>query len=237
MLRIRLRSLLLLSCIPSILVAQGGEYRLGLSLASTRRNMMPNPGSLGRGSATMKGVDLVLRSDLAGLFANYTSAEFGSSAGTGADGPVKSAVVGVGIGPRIWTIEGSFYRRSRGSTLSDGAENMWTLGAHSTIDLGPSGFTASLAARAIARNDSISGGSTNTLDHEFRIVGWLAETEVLYQAPSRIPLFVSLGYRFERVASNRNVVPMRREELSGIVFRLGVRHLSRGRPKPEPAAP
>jgi len=217
--------------LPSSLVAQSGEYRLGVFLRSSDRNMQIAP-NVGRGSATLRGAELLVRNDVAALFASYSTGEFSATSGIGGDGPVREARALVGLGPPELTLEGGYYRRARGSSLSEQSENLIQLGARSTLNLGPSGFVISLAAATFVRSDSTLGSS-----NELRPVGWIAETGLLYQAPRGLPFYASLGYRYERIRSNRNVTPVRHEELSAIVFGVGLRFVPRIKEPPPAATP
>lgn len=216
--------------LPAGVAAQDAEYRLGVFLRASDRNLQAAQ-SLGRSSATLRGAELFLRNDVVALSASYATGDFGVTSTPGAGGPLREGRATLGLGPHILTLEGGYYRRARGTSLSEQAENLVHLGARSTIRMGPSGLVISLAAAAVLRNDSAATGS-GASSSGMRPVGWTAETGLLYQAPRGMPFFASLGYRYERLRSNRNLTPVSHEELSAVVFGIGLRLVPRRREAP-----
>lgn len=222
--------------LPISLMAQGSEYRLGLSLRSSDRNLHTAP-SLGSASATLRGAELLLRNDGVALGASYYTGDFGATSGTGGTGPLREARVFLGFGPRALTVEGGYYRRARGSSLSEQSENMVHVGARSTINLGPSGFVISFGAGTVIRSDSTTASTSSSSRSGLRPVGWNAETALLFQAPRGLPFYATLGYRYERINSNHNITPISHEELSAVVFGVGLRFMSKKKEVPEAAMP
>jgi hypothetical protein len=190
-------------------------------LRSADRNVQ-SASTFGRGGGTVRGAEILLRNEIASLSAMYSTVDFSGNEGIGGAGSVRELGANLGFGPRELTFEGGYRRRALGASFSDQYENLIHMGARSSIDLGPSGLVAGFALGASGRKDSVSH-TTN----EFKVVGWVAQTGLLYQAPRGLPFYASLSYRYERIRSNRNVAPIRHEEISGIVLGIGLRSASR----------
>jgi hypothetical protein len=98
-----------------------------------------------------------------------------------------------------------------------------------------------LALGAYGRWDSLPDAvnpSRTARDKQFGLVGWDALSSVIYQPPARVPVYVMLGYRYERIESEEGYPPIRREELSGVVLSFGLRRFVRKPPSgktPDPA--
>lgn len=235
--RLRVSRVLLLAAFAdaAALTAQDNEVRLGLFTTSARRNVLAD-GVVGKGGGSPKGAEFFLRSTGGGLYLRYLTAEFDARGGVGGAGPLRQADARVLLGPQVFNVEAGYSRRARSSQLKESGdstgEDLIRLGGRSTVALGPSGFSIVLAAAAYARSDKKA--QADDFFTSLRVVGWDAETGVLYQAPRRLPFFALLGYRYERLRgpevsdldpNSPGFVVRRREELSGIVLSAGIRHL------------
>jgi hypothetical protein len=207
--------------------AQENELRLGAMSIGTRRNIMVDSQSFARTNGTQTGAEFVFRGRGVGLAFRYAKGNY--SPGVSISG-YRNLAVAEGrllMGPRPFTVELGYSRRSRETALfGDEGDHLVLGGARSHIDLGPSGFAVVVAGGAMVRvaSDTVDAVTSST---KVGVAGWTLETGLLYQAPRNLPFFGLIGYRFERFKTGVRSGGLGgiREELSGIVLQAGIRWL------------
>lgn len=217
-------AMVVVAATPAFAFGQASEFRLGVIAMSTRQNVLGSSGLI-HNSGTLTGVEFLVRGSGPGLYGRYLTGRVGDNSFRGPDGALRMAEARLMIGGGSFSLEGGVVLRARASSLAKPRDTMVRLGARSSIWLGPSGFSLSFAGGALGRADEAQGGK------KWGLVGWEAMTAILYQAPRNLPVYGMLGYRYERLRSEANAVPVQREELSSIVLGMGVRHVGFGRPK------
>ncbi len=231
------RSLLLLGFAlrPTLGQAQS-EVRFGGMMISTRQNVLSS-GPIVQASASLTGAEFLAQNQSMGFYARYLTGAIGSVSARSQSGELRMAEGRLMIGAQIFSVEAGFALRARSASLGEPRDKLIRGGARSSIPLGPSGFSVSLSVGAYARSDSVpTGGTSGSNDKKFGLVGWEAVTAVIYQAPRRLPFYVMLGYRYERLRSEDKYIPIRREELSGIQLGIGIRHVTGKKAATPPAA-
>jgi hypothetical protein len=223
--------------LPATASAQYLETRVGALVIPTRQNLL-NAQGLSHNTGTVSGGEFLLRNDAFGLYGKYLTGTVGTASARSDDGRLRLADLRVMIGAPIFSVEGGYGRRARSGSISDGADNLVRFGARSSVDLGPSGLSLSLSANAVGRSDSVPATSGASTSKKFGVVGWEAATAVLYQH-HRAPVYIMLGYRYERIRSEKEYAPIRREELGGVQIGIGVRYLRPAKPrsKAQPQVP
>jgi hypothetical protein len=216
--------------------AQASEARFGLIALSNRQNVLGTQG-LAQSSASITGIEFLARGDAAGIYGRYLTGTLGNQSFRGADGRLRMGELRFMLGPPLFSVEGGYVLRARAGSLSDNRDKLVRLGIRSSTVFGPTGLSLSLTVGAYVRSDSVLNTTTSgtTPDKKFGLVGLEASTGVFYQFPRGIPLFVGLGYRYERIRSEQEYIPVTREELSGVLLTAGVRYM--GRKKPKATAP
>jgi hypothetical protein len=211
-------------------LAQGSEARVGVGVLSTRQNVFAGQ-TLSQGSASLTAADFLVRGDLAGLYGRYITGTVGTHSFRGIDGRLRMAELRFMVGPPIFSVEAGLARRARAGSLANTPDKLVRFGVRSSALLGNSGFTVSAGAGAYGRSDS----TPSVTKKQFGLVGWEAVTGVFYQIPHGIPLYVSLGYRYERIRSEKDFPSFAKEELSSVQLGAGFRYM--GRSKPRQTAP
>jgi hypothetical protein len=184
---------------------------------------MLDDGSVGRATATLRSVEVLVRGRGGGISGRFAKGLFSPPLGIPG---YRDLVVGdakVLLGPRPFTVELGYHRRAHENELfGNVGEHLARAGVRSLISLGPSGLSVSFAGAALLRQDS-----TATSDKKVGVGGWELETGVLYQAPRRLPFYATAGYRFERFAAANKVAPLagRREETSQVFVEAGFRFI------------
>jgi hypothetical protein len=195
---------------------------------SSRQNVV-GPNGLIHNSGTLTGAEVLARTSGLGLYARYLTGSIGENSFRGPNGGLRMAEARVMIGAPVFSVEGGFALRARSTSLGKPRDELARVGARSSIWLGPSGLSLSLAGSALGRGDK-EGDHT-----KWGVVGWEAVTAILYQAPRGLPFYATLGYRYERIRSEAGTPPIQREELSSIVFGIGIRHVKWRKPVPPPS--
>jgi len=211
----------LLAVTPGLAFGQSTEFRFGVIALSTRQNVLGSSGLI-HNSGTLTGAEFLVRGSGPGLYGRYLTGGVGENSFRGPSGALRMAEARVMIGSGPFSVEGGVVLRARASSLAKPRDAMIRLGARSSIWLGPSGFSLSLSGGALGRADEAQGGK------KWGLVGWEATTALFYQAPRKLPFYGMLGYRYERIRSEASAPPVSREELSAIVFGVGVRHVGLG---------
>jgi hypothetical protein len=227
-----LSCVVLLLLAPAVSHAQKSEFRLGGLFLGMRLNAIGGTPPTGL-SSTVSGVEGMAQGDGVGLYGRYLNGSFSSSAGAAA-GQVRSMEVRLIIGPPVFSLQAGYVRRDRTSPLSSQTDNLLLTGGRSSVRFGPSGLTLNLSLGAYVRSDSAPEPGSSSSGTKVGVVGWEAMSAVVYQAPRGIPLYFQLGYRFERIRSEEGYPPVRKEELSSIVFGVGLRHLAFRKPAEPP---
>jgi hypothetical protein len=227
----RFGPLVALTCltVPVNAMAQPSEVYVGALALASRQNVV-GPAGLIHSSGTLTGAELMARASGIGLYARYLTGSIGENSFRGPSGSLRMGEARLMIGAPIFSVEGGVALRSRSSTLAEPRDELVRAGARSSIWLGPSGLSLSFAASALGRGDK-EGGST-----KWGLVGWEAVTAVMYQAPRGLPLYATLGYRYERIRTESGAPPVQREEISAIIIGGGFRYLFWRRPKPPPGS-
>lgn len=211
--------------VPCSAASQSTDLRLAGIIMTTRQTVHDGE-EVYRASAPLTGAEILLWPGGIGLYGRYLTGTLGDHSARGPDGGLHQAEGRIILGAPVFSVEGGFTRRVRGGRrLSDPGDNLIRAGVRSLLALGPSGLSVSLQAGAYGRNDSVP--STGEARKKLSVVGWEAATGLVYQAPHGLPFFVTVGYRFERIRSEADYLPVHREELSGLVFSAGLRHLGR----------
>lgn len=221
----------LLLLAPSVSQAQKSEFRLGGMFLGTKLNAV-GVGPTGI-SSTVTGVEAMAQGDGMGLYGRYLSGDFSSSAGAAA-GQVRSMEVRLMIGPPVFSVQAGYVRRDRTNPLSSQTDNLLLAGGRSSVRFGPSGLTLNLSLGAYVRSDSVPEPGSSSPGTKVGVVGWEAMSGVVYQMPRGIPFYFQLGYRFERMRSEAGYPPVRKEELTSLVFGVGLRHLKFSKPAEAP---
>lgn len=216
----RIGLLAAMTVVPLTLAAQSGEVRIGGMLLSSRQNVVSGAG-LDQASGSISGAEFLVRNEGVGLYGRYLTGKVGELSALGPDGRFRMLDGRLMIGPPVFNLEGGVALRARSGSLAEPRDLLFRAGARSTIWLGPSGFSLTVAASALARSER----PENSPNKKLRIVGWEATTAVFYQLP-RLPIYAMLGYRYERLRASEEAAAPGREELSAIVLGAGLRHLS-----------
>ena len=204
--------------VTSVAHSQAFEARIGAMLLASRQNVLGTAG-LDHSSGSIAGAEFLVRNDAVGLYGRYLTGEVGNLSARGTDGRLRMADVRVMFGAPIFSVEAGYTLRTRSGSLAKPRDNLIRGGVRSGVWLGPSGFSLSLSASALARADH------NGDSKKVAIVGWEGLSALMYQAPKGMPFYLMLGYRYERLRTEEANPPIQREELSSIVVGAGFRHL------------
>ncbi len=168
-------------------------------------------GQVGKGSGTMAGVEIHVRSRLVGAAARFFGGGFRADSGFEALGEIDSGDLQMFVGPNVIAGELGYALRSYTGAFGTRRWSFIRLGAHSSIPIGASGLVAMIGATVYT---GVSGPSSSGSGKEF-------STRLSYSLP-QAPFYLAIGYRFEQftVEDSADVRP---EEVSGILIAAGVR--------------
>lgn len=207
----------LVLCLHQQLAAQhGGELRLGGVSMSTDRNAVEGAG-VSRASGTLSGGELLARTDAVGLYVRLFQGDFAASQGATAQGRLLIGDARLLLGTRKLGLDLGYSRRAQGTQFSRGDLELARAGLRTNIRLGSSGLFAMLSAGGFVSINFDKGVNDNV-----RFIGGDAETQLMYALPHGLPLYVALGYRFERLDNGGNTFTDP-EELSGVILMGGLR--------------
>lgn len=206
---------LALTQVPLASAAAQGEGRLelragGMTVLSHRAAMFE--GSVGTGSGTMAGVELLARRRYVGLQARLFGGTFAADSGSEASGRISVGDVRLIAGPRFLSAELGYGRRAFSGAFGSRSWPVTRVGLRSSLTIGGSGLSTELS---VTYSLALGGG-----DGTGQAKGREAETRLIY-LPSWLPAYVGLGYRHERFTVS--AMDTRPEEVSGIVLFAGVR--------------
>jgi hypothetical protein len=196
----------------STLSTQSGlEIRAGFIGQLSHRNAELEQ-QLGTGSGTLIGFEGQARWRMIGGWVRGFGGRFSADSSTEAAGTIRRLDLNVTAGPTVLAADVGYALRSYSGAFGTRRWSFVRVGGHSNLPLGATDLRASVLAAiyvGVSGSDDSGGGS-----------GGEAETRLTY-APDRLPLYASLGYRFERFTVS-DESEIRAEELSGIVFTIGV---------------
>jgi len=170
-------------------------------------------GVAGRGSGTLAGIELAVRSKFMGGSARLFGGAFAADIGDEAVGEIGRADLSVVAGPTYVAAELGYALRTFTGAFGTRRWSFVRLGGQTVLPLGTTGISASVAAAVylgVSGSHDTGKGSGRDL-----------ETRVSYTS-SLIPLYVALGYRIERFIAD-DASETRPEEMSGLVLVAGVR--------------
>jgi hypothetical protein len=189
--------------------AQGGvEIRVG-GIAMPSHRAAQFGGAVGTGSGLMPGGEVLLRLRYVGLTARLFGGAFSADSGTEAVGTILAGDVRALVGPRVVAADVGYGRRAFSGTLGSRSWPFARVGLRSTVALGASGLAAEVRAAYYA---GLGNSGASGRDFETRLV-W---------TPSHLPLYVGVGYRFERF-STASTPEDRPEVVHGLVLAAGLR--------------
>jgi hypothetical protein len=224
--RFRLTVVLVVGVLATSAAGAQSEVRLGGQVISARQNLLRPQGIL-QGTGSLTGIELLAGGSGAGIYARYLTGSVGSASIAGTTGDLRAAEGRLWVGSLVFSIEGGYLFRARAPGLSGPRDNILLGGARSMIALGPSGLSVGLTVTTYVRMDSVESDDPQNPERKLDLVGWEATTGVFYQAPRGIPLYASLGYRYERLRTPSGTPPVHREELSGLVLSGGFRKVTK----------
>jgi hypothetical protein len=202
--------LMVAPAVPLRAQTPGLELTIGGSSVLAKRNEAFGT-AVGSGTATMTGLELSARAGsfrLSGRVLHGTFTDSGAAAGT----EVTSAEANLGLGGRVFSVEAGYGRRAFSAQLGSQVYSYARIGARSVIDLGSTGLAVSIAGAGYLDLKSVPGAT---------IKGAEGETALVW-TPSRIPVYASLGYRFEQFTVGTDLGD-RPDEISGITVGAGLR--------------
>ena len=190
----------------------GIELRGGVTGYFSRRSAMLE-GQAGRGSGTMAGIELAARSKFVGGSARLFGGSFSADVGDEAVGDIGRVDLSVLAGPSYIAAKLGYALRTFTGAFGTRRWSFVRLGGQTVVPLGATGLDASVSAAVylgVAGSHDTGKGSGRDL-----------ETRLTYTSSS-LPLYVALGYRFERFVAD-DAGGARPEEMTGLVVVAGVR--------------
>ncbi len=170
-------------------------------------------GQAGRGSGTMAGIELAARSKFVGGSARLFGGSFSADLGDEAVGDIGRADLSVLAGPTYVAAKLGYAQRTFTGAFGTRRWSFVRLGGQTVVPLGATGLDASVSAAVylgVTGSHDTGKGSGRDL-----------ETRLTYTSSS-LPLYVALGYRFERFIAD-DAGEARPEEMTGLVVVAGVR--------------
>jgi hypothetical protein len=216
---------LLLAMAPAAAAAQDSLpkrvhtiVQIGGVALSGRRTIETLEG-VGRASATLTGAELFIVGDV-GLNVRIVRGDFSNLGGIQAAGGFLRGHARMLFGDgEIFKLDLGYVRRSITKSFND-ALSMARAGGRSSLRLGESGFTAIIEAGVYGMIRDPGTGKS-----EAAMVGGDLESALIYRLPRGLPLYLKLGYHYERF-SDKLLQPKRAEEIGSVVFGGGL-HLGR----------
>lgn len=206
---------------PLTAQSPGFEFQLGGIWLSAKENVKPGGSSsaaISRGAGSLLGGDFLLRASGAGLAGRYVVGDLDPSRGTFPAHRLHLADARLMIGPRSFALEGGANYRRLEISNPDSVRQWLSIraGARSAIAIGASGLHTVLAGAYVpyvVEDGGRSGGS-----------GWEWEVGLSYSRRG-IPLYVSLGYRYQTFQPE-TTKDAPQSELGGVYLAGGL-HLGR----------
>jgi hypothetical protein len=203
--------LMIVSAVPLRAQTPRLELTIGGSSVLAKRNEAFGT-VVGSGTATMTGLELTARAGWFRLSGRIINGTFGADSGGTPSTQVTSAEAGVGLGARVFSVEAGYGRRAFTAQLGTQVYAYGRIGARSVIDLGSTGLAVTIAGADYLDLKSVPGAT---------IKGAEGETALVW-TPSRIPVYASVGYRFEQFTVGTDAGD-RPDEISGLTVGAGLR--------------
>lgn len=183
------------------------ELRIGaLGQSSVRNAAVASDVSAATG--TMTGAELFASMGGAGLRVRVSSGAFTEDGG-GALGDVVLGEASLFLGSREIALEGGVGRRAFAGNRSTLVANYSRAGLAVTVPVGSSGFEG-----------RVIGAGIIPLGSDLEVTGFELETG-LFWFPKRLPVYVTLGYRYDRVTLVSDTSE-RPEELGSAIVGIGL---------------
>ena len=190
--------------------AQGlGVQANGVAVLAKRNAALG--GAAGSGTATMTGFEFGFHAGWFGLRAQVLDGKFpGQSAVPSTE--ITSGEARISLGARAFSVEGGYGRRAFTGQLGSQQYAYGLAGARSTLDIGGTGISATLAGALYVNAGSVAGS---------KVTGAEGETALTW-SPRHVPIFVTVGYRYEQFTVGTSAGD-RPDEISGVVLSAGLR--------------
>ncbi len=211
-----MRNIMLVAGTAAVVVSQSmaQDRRLNVDIAAVGYLSERNAalaGQVGVGSGTLAGGELTARAGLFGGRIRFFGGTFTADSGREAEGEIHEGDVEVYAGPRVLSASVGYGLRSFTGGFATRRWSFVRLGGRSSVPIGATGLSANVSAFLYA---GVTGAESTGSGHEL-------ETRLTY-ATSRMPVFFSIGYRFEQFTVD-DPLDSRPEEVGSILFAAGVR--------------